>query len=164
MRKINYAKVFWNGVPLKRIAVGATWFETLMARFVRVMRWVVIASFIGGVAVGSYKIGGTTVKPVTVFADKEVIKEVEGPSAVMDRIMKCESAGHYAKNGQVQFHANKDGTVDIGAFQINSIWDAQATKLGYNLTIEKDNIAFAMWLYKNKGTEPWYSSKKCWNK
>lgn len=98
------------------------------------------------------------------------IREIEKPieiqsSPVMDRIMNCESSGQHLslKDGQVIVHVNKDGTYDVGVYQINSIWNQTATKLGYNLFLEVDNKAFAMWLYKNKGTGPWYSSQKCWN-
>jgi hypothetical protein len=68
----------------------------------------------------------------------------------------------YAANGQVLIHVNNNGTVDIGIAQINSIWFATATKLGYDLTKEKDNIAFAEWLYENKGTSAWDSSRANW--
>ncbi len=35
----------------------------------------------------------------------------------------------------------------------------------YNLTVEKDNIKFAQWLYATRGTEDWYASKSsCWSK
>lgn len=103
------------------------------------------------------------VSPVTVLAEKEVVKEVEmNTSPVMERILKCESGGTQTKNGQVLVHVNSDGSYDQGMFQINSIWNKKASELGYNLAIEKDNRAFAMYLYKTHGTEPWYSSKSCW--
>lgn len=83
---------------------------------------------------------------------------------VMDRIAKAESGNtHIAKNGQVLVHVNKNMTTDVGVYQVNlQIWGATATKLGYDLFNEKDNRAFALWLYENKGTEPWTSSSKNW--
>lgn len=104
-------------------------------------------------------------KPQIVEAQVTVEVPIETPSPVMDRIAQCESgSSQIAKNGQVLIKTNVNGTTDIGYYQINSVWGAQATKLGYDLSVEKDNKAFAMWLYKNSGTEPWYPSKACWNK
>jgi hypothetical protein len=102
----------------------------------------------------------------TIFVKAEVIKEVpvEIIPAVMSRIAKCESGNTHYKNGQVIVNVNKNGTYDQGKYQINSIWNKKATELGYNLSEEKDNEMFAMYLYKTHGTEPWYSSKNCWNK
>jgi len=129
------------------------------------MKLVMITSFVAGVGYGSFHIGRNTADPKIVKAYQEVIKEVDGPSPVMDRIAKCESsAQHLDKNGQVQININTNHTIDIGLYQINSIWEAQATKLGLNLYNEADNKAFAMWLYKNKGTGAWSASSKCWNK
>lgn len=107
-----------------------------------------------------------TAKPTVVKAEVKVEVPVDSPSPVMDRIAKCESGSQqFAKSGQVLIHVNSDGSYDQGFFQVNSVWNAQATKLGYNLALEKDNRAFGMWLYKNYGTEPWYSSKtSCWSK
>lgn len=83
---------------------------------------------------------------------------------VMARISKCESpTGQYAKDGQVARHVNKDGTVDIGAYMINSVHNKEASKMGYDLSREDDNKAFAAWLYANRGTGDWYSSARCWN-
>lgn len=84
---------------------------------------------------------------------------------VMKRIAACESKNSQkGKSGQVQMHVNTNGTVDIGLFEINTGWFSKATELSYDLTTEKGNHDFAMWLYANYGTEPWYSSKQCWSK
>lgn len=84
---------------------------------------------------------------------------------VLARIMKCESTNsQYSKSGQVVIHVNKDGSYDTGKMQINSIWNATATKMGYDLTKESDNVAFGTWLFENIGTGPWSASSQCWNK
>ncbi len=84
----------------------------------------------------------------------------------MARIAKCESGGkQFDSNGQVILHANTNGTVDVGKYQLNmSVWGKTAAQMKLNLMEEKDNETFAQWLYLNKGTEAWYSSKSCWNK
>ena len=103
--------------------------------------------------------------PVKVLGiENTVVIESKELSPVLIRIAHCESNKKHFENGQVLVRANKNGTIDKGIFQINSVWDKQATKLGLNLMVEEDNIAFAKWLYKNRGTEEWYSSKRCWHR
>ena len=111
-------------------------------------------------------LGGRALFPQTVFAERTTVKEVKAHAPVMDKILKCESGGTHIdpKTGQVLQRVNTNGTIDTGKYQINSVHAKQATKLGLNLTDEKDNEAFAYYLYENFGTEPWYSSEKCWNK
>lgn len=113
---------------------------------------------------GTLKLG-QHLYPVTVYAEKTIEVPVsKGLSPVMERIAKCESGNvQKGKDGQIIIHVNKDGTYDMGLFQINSSWNKTATKLGYDLTNDKDNQAFAEWLYENIGTSPWYSSQKCWS-
>lgn len=106
-----------------------------------------------------------TLYPVTSYQTIEKVVEIETISPVLNRIAKCESTtGHYNKHGQVAFHANNNGTVDVGKYMINSIWDSKATEMGLDLTVESDNEAFAQYLYKNFGTVHWEASRKCWNK
>jgi len=166
INKFKKLKVSYMGKPLKEIYPYATGFQVLRYRFNKFMEKVVIASFIIGMVYGGFKVGQMTIEPSVTFADREVIKEVivESPSSVMLRIAKCESGGSHTRNGQVIYNANNNKTVDVGLYQINSIWNKKATELGLDLSIEKDNKAFAMYLYKNYGTEPWYPSKSCWNK
>lgn len=82
---------------------------------------------------------------------------------VMKRIAKCESGGaHYGKDGQVIIHVNSNGSYDIGKYQINSVHNLSAKKMGLDLTKEADNEKYAMYLYENEGTGDWYSSRSCW--
>lgn len=84
---------------------------------------------------------------------------------IMQRIQKCESPnGHFEKGGKVVIRDNKNGTTDIGKYQINTVWLRQAAELKLNLLDEKDNEKMALWIYENKGTAPWYSSEACWRK
>ena len=100
------------------------------------------------------------IDPTIVYATVEKHVKDTSPTPILEKIFKCESGNsHYDRNGQVLI--NK--TQDMGIAQINvPIWGKKAQELGYNLAVEADNIAFAFWLYENKGTEPWYPSKKCW--
>jgi len=164
MRKINYAKVFFGETRLKDIAVGATKWEVFKYKFMRATRATVMAVFTLGMLYGAFFTGRVTTLPTYVRAEVQVPVEVEIKASVMDRIKKCESGGNQFKNGQVLIHVNNDGSYDQGVFQINSVHNTEATKLGYNLAVEKDNEAYALYLYKNRGTEDWYSSKSCWSK
>lgn len=112
-------------------------------------------------AIGYAYVGGVNTK-ITKASDMATSTPVQ-IAAVMQRIAKCESGdSQYDKNGQVLIHINSNSTVDVGRFQINTVWESQATKLGYDLTKNEDNRQFALWLYENKGTQSWESSAKCW--
>lgn len=100
-----------------------------------------------------------------VYQSKEVVVQVEADAPVLDRIAKCESGNtQFAKDGQVLVHVNKNGTWDVGKYQINSIHGGTATKLGMNLYTEDGNTAFAKWMYANLGTGDWAASQSCWKK
>lgn len=127
--------------------------------FFRKCIWVsVIASLVYGV----YLAGGIF-QPRAIAV--ESIVEVDKPSPVLERIIKCESGGkHFDRSGQVLMRSNTNKTVDLGLAQINTVWFAKATELGYDLTKEEDNRAMATWIIKNKGTSPWSATFSCWNR
>jgi hypothetical protein len=104
--------------------------------------------------------------PETVIETKEVVVETKATYPVLLRIAKCESSNnHFDKNGQVLMVGNKNGSVDIGKYQINNrVWGKKAKEMQLDLTLEKDNEAFAMYLYTTLGTVPWIWSQKCWNR
>ncbi len=161
-------KVMWNGKHLRDIYPHATgWqvFKYKLGKFIRKCLLVVAIIFsIWAV----FKLGGIF-NPSTIITQAEVIKEVEVRAPILDRIAGCESQGsaklpgkHWDKNGQVLMRSNTNKSVDVGKYQINTVWFAKATELGLDITLEKDNEKMALWIYKNRGTEDWYSSKKCW--
>lgn len=160
MKKI---KVFWDGKKLRDIYPHATWFEVLKWRVYKLARKVLILSFMVGMVYGAFKLGLSS-SGETTYAVQEKIVEVSKKSPVLERIAHCESNNMHYRDGQVIFNVNTNGTVDIGRYQINSVWNKKATELGLDLTKEKDNEAMATWIYENRGTEDWYSSKKCWQK
>lgn len=73
----------------------------------------------------------------------------------MIRIAKCESG--IRENA---YNKNRNGTIDGGVFQINSI---HKVPLKYVFDYEY-NIDFAYKLYLAQGFGPWSASKRCWNK
>lgn len=103
---------------------------------------------------------------VVVTKEIEVVKEVTVKAKVLERIAQCESGNsHYDKNGQVMLNGNKNGSSDIGKYQINTrIWGKKATEMGLNLAIESDNETFAQYLFNTYGSEPWIWSRPCWNR
>jgi len=122
---------------------------------IMVVAWLVV----GGIKLGQ------SMAPQKVISQREVIEvPIQEHAPVMDRIARCESNDLHKKNGQVVFMANKNGTVDIGRYQINSIWNKKATELGLDLTNEKDNEKMAYYIFTTRGTTDWKYSEACWNK
>lgn len=160
-------KIHYMGKRLKDVYPYATKWQVFKYRAVRILRFtfagIAAVAILTATLVTSFNLGGKF-NPDTVYAEKFVEITVDKIPPVMERIAKCESGGMHYKNGQVIFNANSNKTVDIGKFQINAIWNAKATSLGLDLTKEKDNEKFAMWLYHNRGTQDWYASAHCWNK
>ena len=162
---MNPIKVFMGNKRLKDIYPHATRWEVVKYRVGRFFRKVFIVSGTLAVLIGAFYLGGF-LNPTTNIKAVEVIKEVKRQDipAVMQRITACEAPkGHY-ENGQVLLRANKNGSVDVGKYQINSIWFKKASELQLDLSDEKDNETFALWLYENRGTEDWVWSKPCWQK
>ena len=157
-------KVMWNGSPLKEIYPHATKWQ-MFKYHVRIflLRTLVISILLGSIYT-AFKVGQSN-QGVVIYTQPEIIT-VENKAPILDRIAKCESPnGQYDKNGQVALNANKDGTVDIGKYQINNkVWGKKATEMHLNLANEEDNATMAKWIYENRGTEDWYSSKACWIK
>lgn len=133
-----------------------------------VRKFAVIVSAImvtGSVGFTGYKTYEWTAVPKTVFADREVVVEVQKRAEVMDRIAKCEGKTQFKKNGDVVMNLNKNNSWDVGKYQINeATWGPTAAKMGVNIFTEEGNEKFAYWLYQTRGTEPWIYSKSCWSK
>lgn len=152
------------GKRLKDLYPHATKWEMFKYKVRKFFRKLFIWSFVIGSIIVVYKVGGI-MNPATIYTKAEVIKEVEVSAPIMERIAFCESGGkHWDKNGQVLMRSNSNRSVDIGKFQINTVWFTKATELGLDLTKEKDNEAMALWIYKNRGTGDWSSSSNCWKK
>lgn len=115
---------------------------------------------------GAFQAGIRLMPQQLVYAEKEVVKEVRLKAPVMERIAFCESGGQHIekKTGQVIMRSNTNKTVDVGKYQINSVWFKKATELGLDITKEVDNEKFAYWLYENRGTNDWVYSRDCWSR
>lgn len=156
-------KVFYNGKRLKDIYPHATRFQVLKFRVRRFFRKLAIVTT--SIAILSLAFwAGKTFFPNTAYAVQvqQILTDAPLKAPVLDRIAQCESHGSQTdKNGQVLINS----THDIGKYQINvQVWGKKATAMGLNLALEADNKTFAEYLYENYGTEPWASSKPCWNK
>lgn len=161
---MNY---FYLTKNLRDVYPHATKFQVAKFRTVRFIGKTSIAIILGIAVGGAYVIGeiadSNTVSAINTIAPSAIVTTQTIPP-VLARIAKAESTGEqFGKDGQVTIHVNKNGTYDIGQYQINSIWNATATKMGYNLTLQKDNEAFALWLFDNYGSTPWNSSSANWN-
>lgn len=144
----------------KKIRVAIKWLAVkLEAPTKKSIDFTVMVSVIGWSMLAGYWLNA---QPAHADVTPQQITHALAP--VLSRIAKCESpTGQYAKDGQVARHVNKDGTVDMGAYMINSIHNKEASKMGYDLSTEEGNKGFATWLYANRGTGDWYSSQRCWN-
>ena len=151
------------GQRLRDVYPHATRFQVIKWRVREGLKWLLrmfTMGTIGSTVAIAIFMAGQYSSPVHLTA-QTVMEQFDSP--VLSRIAKCESGNtHFDKNGQVLVRANTNKTVDVGRYQINSVWFSKATGLGLNLFVEKDNEAFARWLYANEGTQPWYSSAKCW--
>lgn len=159
------------GEPLRNIYPHATRFQVFKWKAFKILRKALTMLSVGSVAGGLLYlafIAGAYFKPVMIYAANPaaIVIAPDPEYPVLDRIAKCESSSHHnASSGMTLLHANSDGSVDIGLYQINNLaWGKKATQLGYDLFTEAGNRAMALYIYKNAGTEPWYSSAKCWNK
>ncbi len=170
-------KVFWMDKQLRDMYPHATWFQVIkwrVAEFLKAcVRFIFKLSCWSAVAATVFAAGyfysRTDVVYATLTEEKIVEKLITEDAPIMDRIAGCESLGnpkskgiHFDKNGQVLVRGNTNRTVDVGRYQINSVWFKKATDLGLDVFKEEDNKKMAYWIYHTQGTEPWYASEKCW--
>ncbi len=146
-------------------------FAILKYKLNQAFRLFVTVMFILGVLAVVFYIGAFTFSTNTTVVTKVMAEQIQTPVVypVLNRIADCESGtgkkgtATQFRNGQVILHANKNGTTDIGKYQINMrVWGKKATKLGFNLATEAGNTKMAEWIYLNYGTGAWKYSSKCW--
>lgn len=134
-------------------------------RFNQVFRILKLGSFcLAALAIAFY--AGQFSTSVSIYA-APVVTTITAPAPVLDRIAKCESkSGQFNSKGDVVTNVNTNGTVDVGAYQINLSAEhiKQMAKMGINPFTADGNKQYAEYLYQNVGTGPWVSSANCWNK
>lgn len=82
----------------------------------------------------------------------------------MIQVARCESTfRHTLADGSVL--KGKVDNRDTGVMQINTYYHGKAAlKLGLDLTVLEDNMAYARSLYEKQGTQPWNASAPCWSR
>lgn len=162
MNKMKTIKVFHGEKRLKDIYPYATRWEVFKFRLRRaVIRTLKVIGIICAFVLTVYiaRIYKPEVQTI------EIVKEIEVDIPILEKIAECESGNrHYGESGQVLLMGNKNGTVDIGRYQINTVWFKRATELGFNLMDEEDNRAMAEYILTHHGTAPWKYSAHCWSK
>ncbi len=97
---------------------------------------------------------------------QEVEKRVRAEFAAtpaMIEIARCESEfRHYNGNGTVLRGGYNAGMVGVFQFY-EAIHASQARALGFDLATLEGNLKYAKHLHSISGTQPWNSSKSCWN-
>ncbi len=103
----------------------------------------------------------TTGEPrATEMAVREYFKDIP----VMVSIARCESQFRQTLADGSVLRGERD-PADMGVMQINSRYhSARALKLGLDLHVLSDNMAYARMLYQKEGTGPWTASAPCWNR
>ncbi len=98
---------------------------------------------------------------------------LEQEAPVLQRISDCESGNgkpgtgkQFTASGAVVTNVNKNGSIDVGKYQINlNVQHLQEmAKLHLNPLTEDGNYAYAKYIYENHGTGDWSSSQSCWYK
>lgn len=123
---------------------------------------------IGSVPVADTALGTIETKGGTIVTDttdtETIVREYFKDIPIMAQVARCES--HFR-------HTLADGSVlrgrvdsdDTGVMQINLRYhQKKATELGLDLHDIEGNLAYARYLYEQKGTQPWNASAPCWNR
>jgi hypothetical protein len=94
----------------------------------------------------------------------QTVKAYFASTPILAEIAFCESTlRHYDSNGKVL--RGKVDSADVGVMQINERYHKKtAEKLGLDLLTLEGNLAYAEYLYKKSGSQPWSASKPCWSK
>jgi hypothetical protein len=151
-----------------------------MGRFAKGWSWQKKVCFVAMVACLALIIGGKLWEVITYeiryvaapFAYASEIKFVTEEDKILQKIADCESGNgkegsgrQHLDNGRVVLNVNKDGSADVGKWQINLRYHGAALarmKLDV-INSEEDNEEFARHLYRLNGTKDWGASKHCWN-
>lgn len=97
---------------------------------------------------------GTTTKEKSI--EEKIIETFPEDAETALKIAKCESE----LNPSAVNNRNKNGSVDKGLYQINSVHDKRVRELDLDLFDTDDNLKIARLLYEEHGWKPWVCSKK----
>jgi len=91
------------------------------------------------------------------------VKAQYADEPILVDIARCESTyRQFDKSGNIL--RGEVNSADVGVMQINEKYHAdEAVKLGLNIYTTEGNVAFAKYLYKKYGGDPWSSSEGCWS-
>jgi len=94
---------------------------------------------------------------------EEYVRAYFADEPVLADIAKCESRfRQFDKDGNILKNPNSTA---IGIMQVmSSIHSDRADDLGIDIKTIQGNLAYARFLYDEKGTAPWNASKACWGK
>jgi hypothetical protein len=105
------------------------------------------------------------VEVATVSVDTEAkVRKYFSDIPIMIQVARCESTfRHNLADGSV-LRGYVDNR-DTGVMQINTYYhEKTAVKLGLDLEVLEDNMAYARYLYERQGTQPWSASSPCWGR
>lgn len=93
---------------------------------------------------------------------EKYLREHFADTPILVEIARCESTfTHYNKDGDIM--RGKVNKADVGVMQINEKYHLEtAVKLGYDIHTIEGNVAYAKYLYKKFGSQPWKASAPCW--
>lgn len=129
----------------------------------RIFRIISLSTFTALIIALAITYGAYTTQSTVSYAQVTTTTTPSYP--ILKKVATCESKGQqFHKDGTLVFHINTNNTIDIGEYEINSIWEAKSISLGYNIYTAEGNYNMALYLFTNYGTEPWASSKPCWIK
>jgi hypothetical protein len=93
---------------------------------------------------------------------KELVEDEFGRGHIMVAVARCESQYRQFNDGAVL--RGRVNSKDIGIFQINEGYHLSiAVQKGHDIYTPEGNIAYARYLYDEKGTAPWSASAPCWD-
>ena len=157
-------QITYMGKPLHQVYPHATRWQVIKFKFGRAVRWLAIRlAIIGSIAGMLFAVHLYDMADAGITVVNQVVAP-QGVAPILKRIAAAESQNHqFDANGLPLLHANSNGSVDIGLYQINNrVWGAKAKELGFDLLTEKGQTAMATWILENKGTSAWNSSSNKW--
>lgn len=161
-------RIVHNGVQVwpkqARTPVGR--FTSFKTKVKFAVRWFVIRAAIAVIATALLGMGYA----YSQFESAHTLVAVNVPvtqaevAPILQKICMAESGcKQFDVSGLPVMHANTNGSVDIGKYQINNkIWGAKAKELNMDILTESGQDSLARWILLNRGSTAWNSSAKGW--